>query len=241
MSRSPNRRPWPCDADRTVIQGRDSGSPSLCALPFIRALPRPLKSSHMNCLIAAREGSSERIEAVAGHNGGRRPQADPRRVVVDCRRRGPAPDPRRKCTRPREALQGRTASRPRRALTAHTLCMFMLEVMAAKREAAADPRPAKRGGGGHGPGHSVPVAGVSMKAQFSDVAMSIDGPTRSEINDFTGKSRSIRLPDGRLLFEVTDRPLQGEDNEPRKVLAQALSGGGRRGPALSAGKRRREP
>src|SRR5947209_1419475 len=35
---------------------------------------------------------------------------------------------------------------------------------------------------------AVPSGSISFEAQFSNVAMSIDGPTRSEINDFIGKS-----------------------------------------------------
>ena len=80
-------------------------------------------------------------------------------------------------------------------------------------------------GGNVAPSFTLPAGSLSMEAKFNDAAMSIDGPTRSEINDFIGKSRSSRLPDGRFRFEVTDQPLQAEDNEPnvRKVLAQALS------------------
>jgi hypothetical protein len=75
------------------------------------------------------------------------------------------------------------------------------------------------------PGVTLSAESLSIKTEFGPVAMSIDGPTRSEINDFIGKSRSIRLPDGRLLFEVSDKPLQAGANEPnvRKALAEALS------------------
>lgn len=76
-----------------------------------------------------------------------------------------------------------------------------------------------------GPTIAVPTGSISAKAQCGNVAMSIDGPTRSEINDFIGKSRSSLLPDGRLLFEVTGKPLQGTSNEPNvlNVLAGSLA------------------
>jgi hypothetical protein len=55
--------------------------------------------------------------------------------------------------------------------------------------------------------------------------MSIDGPNRSAVNDFIGKSESYVLPHGRgLRFKITDQPLQGEKNEANvlKTLATAL-------------------
>jgi hypothetical protein len=72
---------------------------------------------------------------------------------------------------------------------------------------------------------AVPVGGVSTTGQTGGFAVSIDGPTMSYISDFIGKSRSSPLPNGRLMFEVTDQPLQGAANEPnvRKVLAESLS------------------
>jgi hypothetical protein len=42
------------------------------------------------------------------------------------------------------------------------------------------------------------------------------------INDFIGKSKSTRLPDGRLQFAVSDYPLQGSAKRAQ-VLEQALS------------------
>ena len=72
---------------------------------------------------------------------------------------------------------------------------------------------------------TVPLIGQPAPLQGGTMAMSIDAPNRSEINDFVGQSRSGRLPDGKLWFKVTGRPLQGEHNEPNvlKVLVAALS------------------
>jgi 2-polyprenyl-3-methyl-5-hydroxy-6-metoxy-1,4-benzoquinol methylase len=72
---------------------------------------------------------------------------------------------------------------------------------------------------------SVALVGQEIAISLGSVAMSINGPDRSEINDFVGQSQTRRLPDGRIEIAVQGSPHRGARNEPqvRKVLQDALS------------------
>lgn len=72
---------------------------------------------------------------------------------------------------------------------------------------------------------SVALVGEQAELSLGPVAMSINGPDRSEINDFRGQSQTRRLPDGRIEIAVQESPHRGKGNEPRvrKVLQEALS------------------
>ena len=71
----------------------------------------------------------------------------------------------------------------------------------------------------------VALSGVEMTIKVGNVAMSINGPDRAEINDFVGQSKSQRLPSGELEFTTADPPLQGRPNEPNvlRVLVEAMT------------------
>ena len=74
---------------------------------------------------------------------------------------------------------------------------------------------------------TVRLTGEEAVGLIGRAAMSVDGPERSAIDDFQGRSESYVLPDGRgHRFRISDRPLQAEDNEPNvlRVLAKVLSG-----------------
>jgi hypothetical protein len=72
---------------------------------------------------------------------------------------------------------------------------------------------------------TVALGGLEMEIQGFPPAVSIEGPELHSISDFIGESQSERLPDGRLMFKVTGKPLQGTSNEPNvlKVLAGSLA------------------
>ena len=72
---------------------------------------------------------------------------------------------------------------------------------------------------------SAALVGEQVAALFGSAAMSINGPYRSEINDFKGHSQTRRLPDGRIEIAVQGSPHRGSRNEPqvRNVLQAALS------------------
>jgi hypothetical protein len=63
------------------------------------------------------------------------------------------------------------------------------------------------------------------KRKSSNVAMSVNGPNRSEINDFVGRSQCLRRPDGCIEITVLESPRWGRPNEPQvlKILGQAMS------------------
>ena len=72
---------------------------------------------------------------------------------------------------------------------------------------------------------SVPLTGGQVIAVGESVAMSINGPDRSDINDFKGQSQTRLLPDGRIAIAVHESPHWGRPNERlvREVLQGALS------------------
>lgn len=71
----------------------------------------------------------------------------------------------------------------------------------------------------------VALSGEGMAFRLGNVAMSINGPDRAEINDFVGQSKSRRLPSGELEFTTGEPPLQGRPNEPNvlKVLVETMT------------------
>lgn len=76
------------------------------------------------------------------------------------------------------------------------------------------------------PGSSVTVALSVGEFVGQPVAVAIDGPTRTDLTDFKGKSSSWRIDADRLGFLIEGSPLWGKKNERQtvKVLAQAIRG-----------------
>ena len=74
--------------------------------------------------------------------------------------------------------------------------------------------PAHRSSFVSGNDKDVALSGEGTTFTLSNVAISINGPDRAEINDFVGQSKSRRLPSGELEFTTGEPPLQGRPNEP---------------------------
>jgi hypothetical protein len=65
----------------------------------------------------------------------------------------------------------------------------------------------------------------SVKVTGGSVALVIDGPDRTEVNDFKGRSKTTRDASGSYTIETQGAPWCGKRNEPAalKTLRQAMA------------------